>query len=80
MSYTRKETQDPLNGYFSSLVDFVQLSPHLIEAKNEHSFLIWLDKLEQIDRRSLILYLRKNKNKLPKNHLAIIQRKFKGQI
>lgn len=80
MSYTRPNTGDSLNDYFSALVDFTLLAPHLLEARNTMSFSIWMEKLELIDRRALFLYLRKHKDEIPEEHLAIAQRRFVEDI
>ena len=80
MSYTKPATGNSLNDYFSSLIDFTSIAPHLIQARNAESFRIWLEKLELIDRRSLLLYLRKHKNEIPKKHLDIAQRRFAETI
>lgn len=80
MSYTRPNTGNSMNDYFSSLMDFNMLAPHIIQAKNSDSFRIWLDKLERIDRRALLLYLRKHKGDIPKTHIEIAQRLFVEEI
>jgi hypothetical protein len=80
MSYRKQNTGNAMNDYLSSLTNFVVLAPHLIEAKNTNSFQIWLEKLEKIDRRALLLYLRKNKNNIPAEHIKIAQRRFVEEI
>ena len=80
MSYRKPNTGNAMNDYLSSLTNFVVLAPHLIEAKNTNSFQIWLEKLEKIDRRALLLYLRKNKNNIPAEHINIAQRRFVEEI
>ena len=66
-----------MNDYFSALSDFEMLSGHLLEAKSEETFEVWLEKLELIDKRALALFLRKHKSEIPENHLALAQRRFK---
>ena len=80
MSYRKPNTGNAMNDYLTSLTNFVVLAPHLIEAKNTNSFQIWLEKLEKIDRRALLLYLRKNKNNIPAEHIKIAQRRFVEEI
>ena len=80
MSYRKPNTGNSLNDYFTSLSDFVMLSNHLLTAETEESFEIWLEKLELIDKRALLLFIRKNKNKIPENHLYLAQRKFVQKI
>ena len=48
--------------------------------RKPNSFQIWLEKLEKIDRRALLLYLRKNKNNIPAEHIKIAQRRFVEEI
>lgn len=80
MSYHKPNTGNTMNDYFSSLLDFVTLAPNLLNVKNEHSFQIWLEKLEQIDKRSLILYLRKHKNDIPDAWIKIAEKRYKTNI
>ena len=76
MSYRKPKKNDSLNNYFSSLVDFVQLAPHLYQATDKKEFQMWLEKLELIDRRSLFRYLQQNKHKIRPEFLALAQRRF----
>ena len=76
MSYRQPKTGNSLNDYFSALADFNMLSDHLLTAKTEESFQIWLEKLEAIDKRALYLYIKKHKAEIPENHLALAQRRF----
>lgn len=76
MSYKKPNTGNTMNDYFTALTDFTLLAPRILRANNSHSFQIWLEKLEAIDRRSLLLYLRQNKNKIKPEYLAIAQRRF----
>ena len=80
MSYSKPNKGNAMNDYLSSLTNFVVLAPHLIQARNANSFQIWLEKLEEIDRRALLLYLRKNKTNIPPEHLKIAQRRFVEEI
>ena len=80
MSYRRPDTGNSMNDYFSALADFVMLAPHLLQAENSRSFQIWLEKLELIDRRSLLLYLRKHRDEIPEEHLRLAQRRFTQEI
>lgn len=65
-----------MNDYFSQLIDFTVISPHLLQAKTPESFEIWLEKLEKIDRRALKRFLILHKNEIPKAHFRIAQARF----
>ena len=80
MSYRRPNTGNSMNDYFSALSDFQMLSSHLLDAKNEESFEVWLEKLELIDKRSLLLFLRKHKEEIPEEHLRLARRRFSQKI
>ncbi len=69
MSYNRNRRSDPLNNYFTNLIAFNLTAHKLLEAKDEDSFEIWFDKLRLIDPRSLFVFVKKNQDKLPKEHL-----------
>lgn len=64
MSYKRPNTGNSMNDYFSTLMDFNVLAPHLLEAKTEQSFDAWLDKLATVDRRSTVLYIKEHRDEL----------------
>ena len=68
MSYHKPDTGNSMNDYFTSLRDFGLMAPRLLTAGNRQSFEIWLDKLDRIDRRALVLYLKENKERIPKEH------------
>lgn len=53
-----------MNNYFSTLMDFNTHAPRLLTAATEQEFDIWLDKLALIDRRSAVLYVKANKDKI----------------
>lgn len=80
ISYPRPNTGNSINDYFSALIDFVQLAPHLLEAQTTQNFIIWFEKLELIDRRSLLLYLRKHKDEISPEYMRFAQRRFKEKI
>lgn len=80
MSYPRPDTGNSMNDYFSALGDFVMLAPHLLRAETEQNFIIWLEKLELIDRRSLLLYLRKHREEIRPEFLKLARRKFVQEI
>lgn len=69
MSYKKPHTGNTMNDYFTRLMDFTRLSSNLLEADSDNNFEIWLDKLIQIDRRSLILFLKKNSDKIPNEYM-----------
>ena len=80
MSYRKPNTGNSMNDFFTALSDFNMLSDHLLTAKTEESFEIWLEKLEAIDKRALYLFCQKHKHELPENHLALAQRRFSKKI
>lgn len=80
MSYRKPDTGNSMNDYFSSLVDFTVVAPKLLSAKTPSEFNVWLEKLELIDRRSLLLYIRKHKDCIPDTHLDIARKRFVEKI
>ncbi|SCW67256.1 hypothetical protein SAMN02910456_02512 [Ruminococcaceae bacterium YRB3002] len=80
MSYKQPTTGDSLNDYFINLAAFNTYAPHLIGAKNLHEFVIWFDKLRLIDRRALLLFLRKNKDVIQPEYMRHAQRHFVERI
>ena len=76
MSYVRQKTNDPLNNYLHNLTNFYQLAPHLLTAETETEFEVWFNKLELIDRRSLYLYVKENKDKIKEEYFPIVQDRF----
>ena len=77
MSYKRPNTGNSMNDYFTSLFDFVSLSDNLLTAKDSHEFEIWLEKLEEVDKRALYLFLKKNKDKISEDYMDLAKRRFK---
>ena len=80
MSYHKPDTGNSMNDYFTSLADFTMLAPHLLNAKDEEHFEVWLEKLLLIDRRSLLIYLRLHKDEIPENHMNLARRRFLEEI
>lgn len=68
MSYREQKTGNGMNDYFIRLRDFYHLVQNLQNAKTPRTFELWLDKLIRIDRRSLVLWLKKNRDNLPEAH------------
>lgn len=68
MSYKRPNTGNDMNDYFSRVMAFSNLAPNLLKAATAQGFEVWMDKLMQIDRRSLVLYLKKHREELPPEH------------
>lgn len=68
MSYQKRKTGNSMNDYFTRLRDFYLLVPNLEKAETPRTFELWLDKLVQIDRRSLILWLRKHQKTIPEDY------------
>lgn len=64
MSYKKPNTGNSMNDYFSALMDFNVLAPHILNAKTAQEFDSWLDKLATIDRRSTVLYIKEQQDKI----------------
>lgn len=77
MSYKRPSTGNSMNDYFTSLSNFVSLSDNLLAAKDSQEFEVWLEKLEEIDKRALYLFLKKNKDKISEDYMDLAKRRFK---
>lgn len=58
MSYKKPNTGNSMNNFFTALIDFNVLAPHILTAKTTQEFDCWLDKLAIIDRRSTVLYIK----------------------
>lgn len=80
MSHRQPKTGNTLEDYIVNLIEFNQLAPHLLQAENKEAFEVWFEKLELIDRRSLLIYLRKNKDKIRPEFIEQAQRRFVQQI
>lgn len=80
MSYTPEKTNDMLNDYFTNLADFMSISPNILQADNKVDFLNWITKAEQIDKRTLLLFLRKHKEQINPEFLEIAQLRFRQTI
>lgn len=68
MSYKKPDTGNDMNDFFSRAMAFSNLAPNLLKATTVQGFEVWMDKLMQIDQRSLALYLNKHKEELPPGH------------
>lgn len=69
MSYIPPEpTGDPLNDYFIRMKDFTTIAPNLLKASSVQSFEVWYEKLELIDRRALLLYIKEHKDEIPEEY------------
>ena len=80
MSYKRPNTGNSMNDYFTALSDFVMLAPNLLKADSERNFEIWLEKLELIDRRALLLYLRQHKEEIRPEFIKLAQYRYVQKI
>lgn len=69
MSYKKPDTGNPMNDYFSALMDFNALAPRLLQAKTEQEFDAWLDKLATIDRRSTVLYIKAHEDSISQDFM-----------
>ena len=75
MSFKKITTKDSISDYLSNLSNFTNISENLLNAKSKQTFVAWFSKMDGIDRRSLILFLEKNKNKIPKEFLKFAEKK-----
>ena len=80
MSYRKSNTNDGIYDLFSNLAYFTNIVPNLINAKTKKEFNLWFDKLFEIDKRSLKLYLEKNKNKINPENYEYINIKYNKKI
>ena len=76
MSYTRPNTGNSMNDYFTTLMDFRTISPNLLHAETEQSFGVWLDKLIAIDKRATLRLLLQHKNSFPREYLAHVRLRY----
>ncbi|MDY6280723.1 MAG: hypothetical protein SPL63_11470 [Roseburia faecis] len=76
MSYHGPTYSDDLENYFARLQDFYTVLPNLKEAKTKDDFLVWYDKLERIDKRSLYIYLHKYKADFNPEFIRLIESRF----
>ena len=80
MSYKKSNTNDGIYDLFSNLAYFTNIVPNLINTKTKKEFNLWFDKLFEIDKRSLKLYLEKNKNKINPENYEYINIKYNKKI
>ena len=64
MSYRKPDTGNLMNDYFTALMDFNIIAPHILQAKTAQGFDCWLDKMASIDRRSAVLYVKKHQEEI----------------
>lgn len=76
MSYNKVKTNDGIFDYFANVIEFHKISPHLITAKSLDEFEVWFEQAELIDKRSLFLFLCKNKNKIKQEYLDSVRTRF----
>ena len=76
MSYLIEKREEFLNEYFSRLADFYRLAPRLLQSSSDEEFELWFEKLEQIDKRSLYLYIKKFYQRIPIRRLKLIKDRF----
>lgn len=81
MSYNfQNESDDSLNQLFTKMADFNSLSQNLIRAKDINSFVVWFDKLYQIDKRTLYFFLCKHYDEFDFLFIDYAQRFYKKNI
>lgn len=76
MRYNKTKTDDNVYNFITDLIEFNKHSHNLIEAKSFKEFEVWFEKCEEIDKRSLLLFLRNNKDKIPKDYLDKVRGRF----
>ncbi len=66
MSYVPPhQTDGSLNELFSRLITFTGYKDNLLRADTQQGFLVWFDKLQKIDRRTLFIFIRQNLTSFP---------------
>lgn len=80
MSYHAPTYNDDVQNYFRRLIDFKQCSHFLLEAQSLEAFEVWFAKLELIDKRTLLLFLRQHKAEIRPEFLDLAQRRFAEEI
>ena len=73
---TGKHKLDSLNQYFSKLTEFVSMAPHLLHAKSDQEFEVWMEKMEKTDRRALFLFAKKHQHNLSEQRFQKIMNRF----
>ncbi len=80
MSYKMPNSGNSMNDFFRRQVDFINMAPNLINAKTLDEFKVWYEKLVAVDKRSLYLYLCKNKNNIKLKYIEYAQKRLKLPI
>ena len=80
MSYSKPNTGDAIQDEIITLIDFTMLAENLIKADSTHTFLIWFDKLNAINRRALKRYIRLHRSEIPQEYFKIAQTRFAGRL
>lgn len=80
MSYTKNDVKDTVNALFSRLADFSMVSKNLLNAKDIFEFELWFEKCVTIDKRTTLLFLRKNKGKINPMYIEEVKHRFAEEI
>lgn len=80
MSYVEPNTSDSLNDWFSNMANFMNILPNILKATEKSTFCRWFDKLYEIDKRSLRLYLIKHKNKIDPEYYEYINIQYGQEL
>lgn len=80
MSYRMPDTNDGVNDLVCTLADFTILAPRLLSADSMVSFVAWFEKLETINRRALLIFLRENKGRIPAEYMGFAKGRFAQRI
>lgn len=80
MSYRMPDTGNGVNDLVRTLADFTILAPRLLSADSMVSFVAWFEKLETINRRALLIFLRENKDRIPAGYMGFAKGRFAQRI
>lgn len=76
MSFVKADTGDSLNDFFTDMADFMNISGNLLKADTLQVFIVWFEKLELINKRSLFLFLKQHKKEIRPQFIKWAQERF----
>ena len=80
MSYKRPAKGNTLNGWITDFMNFHRLWPHIMEADNIDTFIIWFSKEHSIDPHSTFMYLKHYKDRIPDEYIRFAQQYYRRAI
>lgn len=80
MSYKQPNTGDSVNDLFTNLANFMNIVPNMMNATEPTEFNLWFDKLYEIDKRSLKLYIEKHSNEIKSENYDYINLRYGRKI